>query len=145
MIRSISLTCLGAVCLSTLVLSLSKRARIEGSAQAANPLATDIDRVAQETTPLVVRWRRDFHQHPERGNREFRTSKIIAEELKKLGYEVTTDVAKTGVVATLRGGRPGPVVALRADMDALPVTEQVDLPFKSTERAQWNGQQVGVM
>ena len=134
MIRSFSLTWLAAVCLSGQVI-----------AQVPNPLATDIDRIAQETTPLVVGWRRDFHQHPELGNREFRTSKIIAEELKKLGYEVTTDVAKTGVVATLRGGKPGPVVALRADMDALPVTEQVDLPFKSIEKAPWNGQQVGVM
>jgi amidohydrolase len=115
------------------------------SAQSPNPLAPDIDRIAQETTPLVVAWRRDFHQHPELGNREFRTSKVIAEELKKLGYEVTTNVAKTGIVATLRGGKPGPVVALRADMDALPVTEQVDLPFKSTAKAEWNGQQVGVM
>jgi amidohydrolase len=106
---------------------------------------TDIDRLAQETLPLVVAWRRDFHQHPELGNREFRTSKIIADELRKLGYEVTTGVAKTGVVATLKGAKPGPVVALRADMDALPVTEQVDLPFKSTQKAEWNGQQVGVM
>ncbi|MGH9173241.1 MAG: amidohydrolase, partial [Vicinamibacterales bacterium] len=82
---------------------------------------------------------------PELGNREVRTSKIIAEELKKLGYEVTSGVAHTGVVAVLRGGKPGPVVALRSDMDALPVTEQVDLPFKSTVKTQWNGQEVGVM
>jgi amidohydrolase len=115
------------------------------SAQAANPLAPDIDRVAQETMPLVVAWRRDFHQHPELGNSEVRTSKVIADELRKLGYEVTTGVAKTGVVAILKGAKPGPVVALRADMDALPVTEQVDLPFKSTQKAMWNGQQVGVM
>jgi amidohydrolase len=96
-------------------------------------------------TPQVVTWRRDFHQHPELGNRELRTSKIIAEELKRLGYDVKTGVAHTGVVAVLRGGRPGPVVALRADMDALPVTEQVDLPFRSTAKAIWNGQEVGVM
>ena len=108
-------------------------------------MAKDIDRIVQETMPLVVGWRRDFHQHPELGNREVRTSKVIAQELKKLGYEVTTGVAHTGVVAVLRGGKPGPVVALRADMDGLPVTEQVDLPFKSTEKAEWNGQQVGVM
>ena len=79
----------------------------------------------------MVTWRRDFHQHPELGNREVRTSKVIADELRRLGYEVTTGVAHTGVVAVLRGGKPGPVVALRADMDALPVTEQGDLPFKS--------------
>lgn len=115
------------------------------AAQSTNPLAADIDRVAQETMPLVVAWRRDFHQHPELGNREVRTSKAIADALRKLGYEVTTGVAKTGVVATLTGAKPGPVVALRADMDALPVTEQVDLPFKSTQTTEWNGQQVGVM
>ena len=114
-------------------------------AQNPNPLVADVDRVAQETTPLVVAWRRDFHQHPELGNGEVRTAKIIAEELRKLGYDVTSGVAKTGVVATLKGGKPGPVVALRSDMDALPVSEQVDLPFKSTARAKWNGQEVGVM
>jgi amidohydrolase len=98
-----------------------------------------------EINPQVVAWRRDFHQHPELGNAETRTAKVIADELRKLGYEVTTGVAGTGVVALLKGGRPGPVVALRADMDGLPVTEQVDLPFKSTAKAMWNGQQVGVM
>jgi amidohydrolase len=93
----------------------------------------------------VVTWRRDFHKNPELGNRETRTSKIIADELRKLGYEVTTNVATTGVIGVLRGGRPGPVVALRSDMDALPVTEQVELPFKSTAKSQWMGQEVGVM
>jgi amidohydrolase len=115
------------------------------AAQTANPLAAQIDRLTQELTPQVVTWRRDFHQHPELGNRELRTAKVIAEELKRLGYEVTTGVAHTGIVAVLRGGKPGPVVALRSDMDALPVTEQVDVPFKSTAKAEWNGQQVGVM
>ena len=93
----------------------------------------------------MVAWRRDFHQHPELGNREFRTAKIVADELRKLGYDVTSQVAHTGVVGVLRGNRPGPVVALRADMDGLPVTEQTDLPFKSIEKAPWNGQEVGVM
>jgi len=114
-------------------------------AQTANPLAAQIDRLTHELTPQVVRWRRDFHQHPELGNREVRTAKIIADELRRLGYEVQTGIAHTGVVAVLKGGKPGPVVALRADMDALPVTEQVDVPFKSTVRTQWNGQEVGVM
>ncbi len=113
--------------------------------QAANPFAADVDRLAVELNPQVVAWRRDFHKNPELGNSEVRTSKIIADELRKLGYEVTTGVAKTGVVAVLRGATPGPVVALRADMDALPVVEQGDLPFKSTAKADWNGQQVGVM
>lgn len=95
--------------------------------------------------PQVVDWRRDFHQHPELGNREFRTAGIIAEHLEALGMEVTTGVAHTGVVGILRGDRPGPVVALRADMDALPVEEQVDLPFASRVRTEYNGQDVGVM
>ena len=112
---------------------------------AANPLAADVDRLATEINSQVVAWRRDFHQHPELGTQETRTAKVIADELRKLGYDVTTGVAGTGVVAVLKGSRPGPVVALRADMDALPVTEQVELPFKSTAKADWNGQQVGVM
>jgi amidohydrolase len=115
------------------------------TAPAANPLAADVDRLATEINSQVVAWRRDFHQHPELGTQETRTAKVIADELRKLGYEVTTGVAGTGVVAVLKGSRPGPVVALRADMDALPVTEQVDLPFKSTAKATWNGQEVGVM
>jgi amidohydrolase len=95
--------------------------------------------------PQVIAWRRDIHQHPELGNREFRTARLVADQLAALGLEVKREVGKTGVVALLRGGKPGPVVALRADMDALPVTEQVDLPFKSTQTTEYNGQQVGVM
>ena len=113
--------------------------------QPVNPLAVQVDKLAQELTPQVVTWRRDFHQHPELGNRETRTAKVIADELRRLGYEVRTDVAHTGVVAVLKGAKPGPTVALRSDMDALPVTEQVDLPFKSTVKSTWNGQEVGVM
>ena len=139
MLRIVSLTWLVVICLSLTATAQSP------SVNAPNPLTSDVDRATQETMPLVVAWRRDFHQHPELGNREVRTSRIIAEQLSKLGYEVKTGVAKTGIVATLRGGKPGPVVALRADMDGLPVTEQVDLPFKSIEKAEWNGQQVGVM
>jgi amidohydrolase len=115
------------------------------SPSAPNPLAADVDRLSAEMNPQVVAWRRDFHKNPELGNNEVRTAKVIADELRKLGYEVTTGVAGTGVVGLLKGGRPGPVVALRSDMDALPVTEQVDVPFKSTAKAQWNGQDVGVM
>lgn len=95
--------------------------------------------------PKVVAWRRDIHQHPELGNREFRTAALVAEHLKGLGLEVKTGVAHTGVVATLVGGKPGPVIALRADMDALPVTGRVDLPFASKVRSTYNGQEVGVM
>jgi amidohydrolase len=114
-------------------------------AQGSNRLQVEIDRRARELESKVVAWRRDFHQNPELGNREFRTSKIVAEHLQKLGIEVKTGVAHTGVVGVLKGGRPGPVVALRADMDALPVTEEVDLPFRSTVKTQYNGQEVGVM
>jgi amidohydrolase len=130
--------------LRLIALFMMASARI-GAGQAPGPLHAEIDRRARELESRVVAWRRDFHEHPELGNREFRTSKIVAEHLQKLGLEVRTGVGHTGVVGVLRGGRPGPVVALRADMDALPVTEEVDLPFKSTVKAQYNGQEVGVM
>ena len=104
-----------------------------------------IDALAAAVEPKVIAWRRDIHQHPELGNREFRTSKLVAEHLRSLGLEVQTGVAHTGVVALLRGSKPGPVVALRADMDALPVTEEVDLPFASKVRTQWAGKDTGVM
>ena len=93
----------------------------------------------------MIEWRRDIHQHPELGNREFRTAEMVADHLRSLGIEVQTEVAHTGVVGILRGGQPGPVVALRADMDALPVTERVDIPFASNVRTEFNGQEVGVM
>ncbi len=110
------------------------------------PLAAAIDAAAQAIEAQMLAWRRDFHQHPELGNREFRTAGVVAAHLRALGLdEVTTEVAHTGVVGLLKGGLPGPVVALRADMDALPVTEEVDLPFASKARADWNGEQVGVM
>jgi len=90
-------------------------------------------------------WRRDFHQNPELSNRETRTAKIVADHLRSLGMEVKEGVAKTGVVGILKGAKPGPVIGLRADMDALPVTERVDLPFASKVKVQFNGQEVGVM
>lgn len=112
----------------------------------ANSLASEIDRAVAELTPRLVAWRRDLHEHPELGNREFRTAGIVAEHLRSLGLdEVRTGVAHTGVVGLLKGARPGPVVALRADMDALPVAEQVDVPFASKVRTEYNGEQVGVM
>ena len=106
------------------------------------------DPAAQWTTklaPQVIAWRRDIHQHPELSNREVRTSALVAKQLHSLGLEVRTGIAHTGVVAILKGGKPGPKLAIRADMDALPVTEDDDLPFKSTVRAQYNGKEVGVM
>ncbi|MBC54587.1 MAG: N-acyl-L-amino acid amidohydrolase [Gammaproteobacteria bacterium] len=115
-------------------------------AQAPQPaLPETVQQQVDGVMPQVVAWRRDFHQHPELGNREFRTSAIIAEHLEALGMEVETGIAHTGVVGILRGGRPGPTVALRADMDALPVEERVDLPFASQVRTEYNGQDVGVM
>ena len=107
--------------------------------------ATDAATVSADLDAKVQAWRRDFHQHPELGNREFRTAKIVAAHLRALGMEVKTGVAHTGVVAILRGGRPGPRIALRADMDALPVTEQTGLPFASKATTQYNGDTVGVM
>ena len=114
-------------------------------AEAQSDTAAAIDRSTQEVLPQVVTWRRDFHQHPELGMQEVRTSKIIADHLRGLGMEVQTGVAGTGVVGILKGGKPGKVVGLRADMDALPVVEQVDVPFKSTQKAMWDGQETGVM
>lgn len=108
-------------------------------------LGRDIDARVADVMPRVISWRRDIHQHPELSNRETRTAKVVADHLRALGLEVQTGVAKTGVVGILRGGRPGPVVALRADMDGLPVTEMVDVPFKSTVKSTFNGQDVGVM
>ena len=93
----------------------------------------------------IVDWRRDFHEHPELSNREVQTSKKVADALRKMGYQVRTGIAHTGVVATMKGGRPGPKLAIRADMDALPVTEQVDLPFASKVEGEYQGKTVGVM
>ncbi|MGZ5216173.1 MAG: amidohydrolase [Caldimonas sp.] len=113
---------------------------------AASSLAARIDAAAPLLEPRVVEWRRDIHANPELGNREFRTAALVAEHLKGLGFdEVRTGVAHTGVVGLLRGVLPGPVVALRADMDALPVPEEVDVPFASKVKAQWNGESVGIM
>ena len=105
----------------------------------------DVGRAADAIEQRLVAWRRDFHQNPELGNREVRTAGIVAAHLRKVGLEVTEKVAHTGVVGVLKGSRPGPVVALRADMDALPVVEEVDVPFASKVRTEWNGQSCGVM
>lgn len=111
----------------------------------AADLRSDLDRIADQIEPKVIEWRHDIHQNPELGNREFRTAEKVATHLKALGLEVQTGVAHTGVVALLKGGKPGPVVALRADMDALPVTEEVDLPFASKVKTTWAGKESGVM
>ena len=111
----------------------------------ASDQSGEIAAATAKILPQVIQWRRHIHQHPELSNREFNTSKLVAEQLRSLGFEVRTGIAKTGVVGILKGGQPGPVVALRADMDALPVSERVEVPFKSVEKAEYNGQRGGVM
>jgi amidohydrolase len=112
----------------------------------AQPHTTaEVNAAADRLLPKVIEWRRHIHQNPELGNREFKTAAYIEAHLRKLGMEVRTKVAYTGVVGILRGAEPGPVVALRADIDALPVTERVKLPFASTAKATYNNQEVGVM
>jgi amidohydrolase len=108
-------------------------------------MSREIDAAAAKVLPKVIEWRRFIHQHPELSNREVNTSKLVAAELTRLGIEVRTGIAKTGVVGILKGGLPGPVIGLRADMDALPITERTDVPFKSTVTSEYNGQTVGVM
>jgi amidohydrolase len=115
------------------------------SALVATANAADMEASIKSVDTKVVNWRRDFHQNPELSNREVRTAKIVAEHLKKLGLETETGIAKTGVVALLRTGKPGPTIALRADMDALPVAERTDVPFRSTAKANYRGEEVGVM
>jgi amidohydrolase len=105
----------------------------------------NIDQAAADIQPQVVEWRRWFHANPELSNREFNTSARIAETLTEMGLEPRTGIAHTGVVAVIEGAKPGPLVAIRADIDALPVTEQTGLPFASTARAEYNGQESGVM
>lgn len=108
-------------------------------------LKNQVSLAADKIEAKVIEWRRDFHEHPELGNNEVRTAAIVAKHLQSLGIEVKTGVAKTGVVGILKGDKPGPVVALRADMDGLPVTERGSLPFVSKVKTQFNGQEVGVM
>ena len=112
---------------------------------AANDLKSEVAAMANQVEPQVIQWRRHFHQHPELSNREFETAKTIAKYLTDLGLDVQTGIAKTGVVAVLDSGKPGPVVALRADIDGLPVTEASNLPFASKVKAVHEGMDVGVM
>ena len=135
------------VCFMKISLSVfgAALALMTGIAEAQSPLVVEIDQRAIQLESKVVAWRRDIHQNPELGNREVRTAKLVADHLRNLDIEVKTGVGYTGVVGVLRGGLPGPVVALRADMDALPVTEQVNVPFASKVKTQYNGQEVGVM
>lgn len=128
---------IGYLILSILMLCIS----ISISAQDRSKL----DDMVAQVESKVVEWRRHLHANPELSNREFETSKMVAKHLRSLGIEVTESIAKTGVKGVLKGGKPGPVVALRADMDALPVTERVDVPFASKVKTTYLGKETGVM
>ena len=106
---------------------------------------SSLEALIDDIEPAVIEWRRDFHANPELSNREFRTASIVADHLAALGMDVQIEVAHTGVIGILRGAHPGPIVALRADMDALPVKERVDLPFKSEVTSLYRGEEVPVM
>lgn len=108
-------------------------------------MSKEINAATDKIMPRVVEWRRHLHQYPELSNRETKTAKYVEDNLRRLGLEVRTGIAKTGVVAFLKGAQPGPTIGLRADMDGLPVTERNSLPFASKEKAEYNGQTVGVM
>lgn len=115
------------------------------TASSADIAPAELDAAAKAIGPKVIEWRRDFHAHPELSNREVRTADIVAKRLRALNIQVKTGIGLTGVAGLLKGALPGPTIALRADMDALPVTEQVDVPFKSKVTAQYRGETVGVM
>ncbi|MDH5822554.1 amidohydrolase [Luteimonas sp. RD2P54] len=131
--------------LAAALLALPLFAAAAAQEPAADALRPEVAAAAQALQDKVVAWRRDIHQHPELSNRETRTAAKVAEHLRALGLEPTTGIAHTGVTAVLKGGRPGPRIALRADMDALPVTEKTGLPFASTVTDTYRGQETGVM
>lgn len=118
---------------------------VTGYAQIGSALQSKVDKMAAAEESKIIAWRRQIHQYPELSNREVKTGAMVAEHLRSLGIEVKTGVAHTGVIGILKGSKPGAVIALRADMDALPVTEQNDLPFASREKTVFNGQETGVM
>jgi amidohydrolase len=124
--------------------ALALAAASPGWAQKAGGLDARIEQEVQRVTPQIVELRHKVHQNPELSNREAQTAELVAAHLRSLGLEPQTGIAKTGVVALLKGGKPGPLIAVRADMDALPVTEETDLPFRSTKRDTFLGQEVGV-
>jgi len=128
------------IIISTVLITTSLAAHTQTS-----PLRNKIGLASDKVEQKVISWRRDIHEHPELGNHETRTAALIAKELSALGIEVKTGVAHTGVVGMLKGGKPGPVVALRADMDALPVIERIPLPFASKVTTMYSGKEVGVM
>ena len=119
---------------ASLALAASLFLAAPSSAQPAGAFSAQVEASIAQVLPRMIAWRRDFHEHPELSYEEVRTARVVAAHLRSLRLEVRTGVAQTGVVGVLRGGRPGPVIALRADMDALPVTEEGDLPFRSRAR-----------
>jgi amidohydrolase len=133
------------VVLAAALLTMLQSHPAAGRGQAPPALAAEADRLAAAVEPELVEWRRHLHRHPELSNREVETAAFIAERLRSFGLEPRTGIARTGVVAVLRGSRSGPVVALRADMDGLPVREETGLPFESRAKAEYDGQEVGVM
>jgi len=147
--KQLRLSIAAALCLGSPLLPGAAAAVAAGSdAQKVAPpsaLSAKIDSKAREIESKLIAWRRDIHEHPELGNQEKRTAKLVADHLRSLGMDVKTGVAVTGVVGVLKGGKPGPVVALRADMDALPVKEQVDVPFASKATGTFLGKPVDVM
>lgn len=114
-------------------------------AVSAHAQDSDAAKELQRLQPKIVEWRRDLHEHPELGTHEVRTAKLVADQLRALGLQPRTGIAQTGVIAILKGGKPGPRIAIRADMDALPVTEQTGLPFSSKVTGEYRGQPVGIM
>ena len=129
-------------CALSLALAAPAHADPAVAAAAQRP---EVTAAAKQLQQQVVDWRRDFHQHPELSNREERTARVVADELRRMGLEPKTGIAHHGVVAIIKGGKPGPKIALRADMDALPVTERTGLPFASKATGQYRGETVGVM
>ncbi|MGH8813725.1 MAG: amidohydrolase [Advenella sp.] len=148
--KQLRLSIAAALCLGTPLLPGTAAAAVAAGSDAQkvappSALSAKIDSKAKEIESKLIAWRRDIHEHPELGNQEKRTSKLVADHLRSLGMDVKTGVAVTGVVGVLKGGKPGPVVALRADMDALPVKEQVDVPFASKATGTFLGKPVDVM
>ncbi len=142
---STNLRTLARLTLAPFALAAIVTAPTAAQKSAVGPFDADINKRVEAVTAKVMTWRRDIHEHPELSGEEVRTAKLVADHLRALGLEVKTEVGGHGVVGILRGGKPGPVVALRADMDGLPVEEQVDLPFKSKVKGTYRGAPVGVM
>ena len=130
---------------SLILLSFGISLFLNAQKKISSDLTDKINVATSKIESKCITWRRDIHQHPELGNNEFRTAKLIADHLRTLGIEVKENIAKTGVVGILKGTKPGPCVGLRADIDGLPITERADLAFASKAKSKYNGQEVGVM